>query len=466
MYRAVLKYLSFGLLAVLAAVLVAGTLLERCMGLFIYSSPWFVALWGAMLVSALLYILKTSMWRAAAPLFLHAAFVVVLAGAFITYLTAERGRLFLCEGAAPSSMFVQSDGGLGKFPFYLSLRGCGVECTELGVPRDYFAYLLVRLPDGGEEVARLSMNRVYDREGFRFYLSAVEGDCATLLVSHDVWGVVITYLGYLLSVVGLISLFVARGTQRAVLTGWLRARGVYISYKLPAGLWRKVFCGSLFFFVIIVCLGVRRWVVTGVFPVTNGAEVMMFIACCSFLSVMLLRHNRNLAVAASCFAMLCAVVALLSGVLSAGSVHPVLRTPLLPLHVVTIVASYVLIALLAVNALVALCVYWLKGGNERLEAAAVYGRVMLYLAVLLLVAGIFLGATWANISWGRYWGWDPKEVWALITLIVCSFGFHTRSLPFMARPVVFHLFCIVAFGVMLFTYLGVNFFLGGLHSYA
>ena len=193
---------------------------------------------------------------------------------------------------------------------------------------------------------------------------------------------------------------------------------------------------------------------------------MMFIAWCLLLAVLFLSKNHKLAFGALCLAAICGVVAFLSGVSTQGPVQPILRTPLLPLHVITIIISYALIGLLAVNALVSLCLYGIKRNSERLEAAAVYGRVMLYLAVAFLVAGIFLGAVWGTISWGRYWGWDPKEVWALITLIICSFGFHTRSLPFMARPLVFHCFCLVAFVAVLFTYLGVNYLLGGLHSYA
>ena len=202
------------------------------------------------------------------------------------------------------------------------------------------------------------------------------------------------------------------------------------------------------------------------FPVSNGAEVMMFIAWCAFFAVLFFRKNYRLAFGALALAVICAAVSLSSGVVAAGPVQPVLRTPLLPLHVITIILSYVFIGLLAVNALVSLVVYWFNGNYTRLENTAISGRVMLYYATWLLVAGIFLGAAWANIAWGRYWGWDPKEVWALITLLVCSVGFHTRSLPFMARPLVFHIFCLVAFLAMLFTFFGVNYLLGGLHSYA
>ncbi|MBQ8543049.1 MAG: cytochrome c biogenesis protein CcsA [Bacteroidaceae bacterium] len=466
-----LKYFSFGSAALLVLVLVASTFVGAVWGAsvarsFIYSSPFFVALWVLLFVSSILYIFHTPMRHVAASLFLHLAFAVVLAGAFVTYCTAERGTLTLCKGAAPSSMFVTDEGLLAKFPFRVALENCGVEYYDDTVsPRNYKARLAVQTVVGDSCSALLSMNNVYDKEGYRFCLSSVDGDCVTLLVSHDPWGVPITYAGFLLSVAGFVFLFVARNTQRRVLVQRLVAIG-YPRIKIPLSRWWRLVASSLFFFVIIGYLGIRRWVSSGVFPVSNGAEVMMFIAWCAFFAVLFFRKNHRLAFGALALAVICAAVSLSSGVVAAGPVQPVLRTPLLPLHVITIILSYVFIGLLAVNALVSLVVYWFNGNYTRLENTAISGRVMLYYATWLLVAGIFLGAAWANIAWGRYWGWDPKEVWALITLLVCSVGFHTRSLPFMARPLVFHIFCLVAFLAMLFTFFGVNYLLGGLHSYA
>ena len=77
-----------------------------------------------------------------------------------------------------------------------------------------------------------------------------------------------------------------------------------------------------------------------------------------------------------------------------------------------------------------------------------------------------MGAVWANVSWGRYWGWDPKEVWALVTMMVYSAALHTRMLPALRRPMAFHVFCVAAFLCVLVTYFGVNMLLGGMHSYA
>ena len=93
-------------------------------------------------------------------------------------------------------------------------------------------------------------------------------------------------------------------------------------------------------------------------------------------------------------------------------------------------------------------------------------RLLLYPAVFLLGLGIFVGAVWANVSWGRYWAWDPKEVWALITFMVYGLPFHTHSLARFRKPKFLHIYLIVAFLTVLMTYFGVNFFLGGMHSYA
>lgn len=467
----VLKYLSFGTVALLVLVLVVSTVIVAVNGSVvaqenIYSSPFFVALWCAVFLFSLLYIFSTPVKRVAATLFLHLALAVVLVGAFVTYMTAEWGSLALCEGAVPASMFMKSDGSLAKFPFRITLQGSRVELGDDGVsPLDYVAELSVQSAAGESEAAVLSMNKVYDREGYHFCLSQVVDGSVTLLVSYDPWGSAITYTGYLLTVLGFLFVLVARNTQKAALTKLLYATG-YPRVGISSHRLSKLIFISLFLFVVITYFGIRRWADTGVLPVSTGAEVLMFIAWCAFLSVVFLRKNRSLAMGVFCYAVMCAAVSRSSGVASSGWVLPVLRTPLLPLHVVTIVTSYLFIGLLTVNALVSLIVYWLKGDRERLENTALSGRVMLYYAVWLLVAGIFLGAAWADIAWGRYWGWDPKEVWALITLLVCSFGFHTRSLPFMARPLVFHCFCLVAFLMMLFTFFGVNYLLGGLHSYA
>lgn len=140
---------------------------------------------------------------------------------------------------------------------------------------------------------------------------------------------------------------------------------------------------------------------------------------------------------------------------------PVLRTPLLQVHVISIVLGYFIFFSLLVIGIAGLIV-----SRERSEKLRDLSTVLLYPAVFLLTFGIFLGAVWANISWGNYWAWDPKETWALITLLIYSVPLHQKSLGFLRNPKAFHLYCMLAFLSVLVTYFGVNMILGGMHSYA
>jgi ABC-type transport system involved in cytochrome c biogenesis permease subunit len=101
-----------------------------------------------------------------------------------------------------------------------------------------------------------------------------------------------------------------------------------------------------------------------------------------------------------------------------------------------------------------------------LLALSIIERRLLRLAVFLLAAGIFLGAIWANVSWGSYWSWDPKESWALITLFVYSIPLHEESLPWFRNTRHYRIYSLMALACLLMTYLGVNYLLGGMHSYS
>lgn len=143
--------------------------------------------------------------------------------------------------------------------------------------------------------------------------------------------------------------------------------------------------------------------------------------------------------------------------------QPVLQTPLLGIHVSVIMLAYTLFAIIAVNGIVGLCL------PKRREQLMHLSQLLLYPALFCLTAGIFIGAVWANMSWGRYWGWDPKETWALITMLVYALLLHFPWLKLIKTPssvVVYHVCAVVAFAFVLFTYFGVNRLLGGLHSYA
>ena len=141
---------------------------------------------------------------------------------------------------------------------------------------------------------------------------------------------------------------------------------------------------------------------------------------------------------------------------------PVLNSPILSAHVSTIMIAYSLLSFTFFSGIFSLLVR----DSEKTSQLAVLSRIMLYPAEILLGIGIFLGAVWANISWGRYWSWDPKETWALITFMVYALPFHSKSLIIFYDDKKLHKYLIFAFLTVLMTYFGVNYFLGGMHSYA
>ena len=136
------------------------------------------------------------------------------------------------------------------------------------------------------------------------------------------------------------------------------------------------------------------------------------------------------------------------------------------IHVAVITASYGFFGMSFLIGVLTMFFIVRNNKSAEIRKLRIINEMSLHIGVCLLVAGTFLGAVWANESWGRYWGWDPKEVWALVTLLVYALPLHAGSLPWFRRPLFFHWFCIAAFLSVLVTYFGVNFLLGGMHSYA
>ncbi len=208
-----------------------------------------------------------------------------------------------------------------------------------------------------------------------------------------------------------------------------------------------------------------RWVVSGHVPMSNGYETMQFMAWATIVITLVLSRRSTMVLP---FGILTAGLALM--VASFGESNPqitqlmpVLASPLLSIHVAVIMIAYTLLAFLMLGGVMAVILRRDQAVAQRLH---VIGQIILYPAVFLLTVGVFIGAIWANVSWGTYWSWDPKEVWALITLIIYALPLHQQSLPKFSKPMFFHVYCIVAFLSVLVTYFGVNFILGGMHSYA
>lgn len=205
-----------------------------------------------------------------------------------------------------------------------------------------------------------------------------------------------------------------------------------------------------------------RWYVGGRIPLSNGYETMLFMALCTLVLACLFRRRFPFTVPfgflLSGFALLVAHLGQMNPQIT--PLMPVLVSPWLSMHVSLIMMSYALFAFIMLNGILALCIR----RHERM--LMLLSRLLLYPANFFLGAGIFMGAVWANVSWGRYWAWDPKEVWALITFLVYGMAFHSKSLSAFRRPLFFHIYMIAAFLTVLMTYFGVNYVLGGMHSYA
>ncbi|WP_289074215.1 cytochrome c biogenesis protein CcsA [uncultured Bacteroides sp.] len=211
-----------------------------------------------------------------------------------------------------------------------------------------------------------------------------------------------------------------------------------------------------------------RWIISGHIPVSNGFETMLIMSVVSILfNIIFYRRMNNSVSVGYIISGLALLVAMMGDSNPAITpLMPVLSSPLLSIHVMSIMISYSLFAIMMLNGISAEILH--RSGKRDNEICSLEdsSRIILYPAVFLLVFGIFIGAIWANVSWGRYWGWDPKEVWALITMLIYSAALHTESIRSFRSPMFFHRFCILAFISVLITYFGVNFILGGMHSYA
>jgi ABC-type transport system involved in cytochrome c biogenesis permease subunit len=220
---------------------------------------------------------------------------------------------------------------------------------------------------------------------------------------------------------------------------------------------------SLLLFAYVTLLLSLRWWLSGHIPLSNGHETMLFMAWVLLLLAILLRRKFSVLLGfGPLMASFCLLVSVMAGSSSQLTpLMPVLQSPLLSIHVMTVMCAYALFALQMLMGIQAL--FTLHSSLERLTA---FSQFLLYPAVFLLTIGIFLGAVWANVSWGNYWSWDPKESWALITLMVYALPLHKASVGVFRNPRFYHVYMVASFLVVIITYFGVNFLLGGMHSYA
>lgn len=205
-----------------------------------------------------------------------------------------------------------------------------------------------------------------------------------------------------------------------------------------------------------------RWIISGNIPMSNGYESMLtvawFVMLISILMQLRIRIVMVFGFLISGFFLLVSHINQMDPAI--GQMMPVLNSPLLSIHVSIIMMSYALLSLTFICGIMGIC---LRSHGEELQALS---RIFLYPALTTMGFGIFIGAIWANVSWGNYWSWDSKETWALITFMIYAVVVHTQSLPVFRKPLVYHIYITLAFMSIAMTYFGVNYFLTGMHSYA
>ncbi|TYA54341.1 cytochrome c biogenesis protein CcsA [Formosa maritima] len=230
----------------------------------------------------------------------------------------------------------------------------------------------------------------------------------------------------------------------------------------------------LAFFVLHTFGLIARWYISGHAPWSDAYESMIYVAWATMLFGLIFGRKSDLTIASTAFVTsMILMVAHWNWMDPAiANLQPVLDSYWLMIHVAVIVASYgpfTLGMILGVVSLLLMIFTTKENKNKMLlniQELTLINEMALTVGLVLLTIGNFLGGMWANESWGRYWGWDPKETWALISIMIYAFVIHMRLVPGLRGRFGFNLASIIAFSSIMMTYFGVNFYLAGLHSYA
>ncbi|HEY3371727.1 MAG TPA: cytochrome c biogenesis protein CcsA [Prolixibacteraceae bacterium] len=228
----------------------------------------------------------------------------------------------------------------------------------------------------------------------------------------------------------------------------------------------------LAFLLYTVGLGIR-WYISGHAPWSNGYETMIYIGWATILSGFIFARRSPISLAVT--TILTAIILFVAGMSwmnpEITNLVPVLKSYWLVVHVAIITASYGFLAMGALLGMLNLVLMILRNPkNEKnirftiLEVSYII-EMALIIGVLMLTIGAFIGGIWANESWGRYWGWDPKETWALVTVLVYSIILHLRKIPGLKSIIGLSSLALVGLASVLMTFFGVNYYLSGMHSY-
>ncbi|PWH84829.1 cytochrome C biogenesis protein [Brumimicrobium oceani] len=250
---------------------------------------------------------------------------------------------------------------------------------------------------------------------------------------------------------------------------------IFLQNKLIEALWNLLVIASLISFLVFTGNILLRWYIAGHPPWSNGYEMMIFVAWVLMLCGLLTFRKSDFALPlATLFAGSLLFVSYLDWLNpEITNLMPVLKSSFwLKVHVATIVSSYAPLALSAVLGFMVLILMIIKTEKTkkaidiRIQELSYINESAMTIGLFVLAVGTFLGGVWANESWGRYWAWDPKETWALISIIVYAIVLHLRFVPALNNRYTLNMTSVFAFSSIIMTSYGVNYYLSGLHSYA
>ena len=209
-------------------------------------------------------------------------------------------------------------------------------------------------------------------------------------------------------------------------------------------------------------------------PWSNAYESIIFVAWATMLFGLSLGRKSALTITATAFITAVTLFFASQSWLDPeiANLQPVLNSWWLKVHVSIIVGSYGPFSLGLILGIFSLIIMAFTNEKNKtkmdlnIKELTIINEMVITVGLIMLTIGTFLGGMWANESWGRYWGWDPKETWALISIMVYAFVLHMRLIPGLRGRYTFNLWSIIAYGSIMMTYFGVNFYLSGLHSYA
>lgn len=219
---------------------------------------------------------------------------------------------------------------------------------------------------------------------------------------------------------------------------------------------------------------IMRWYISGHAPWSNGYESLIYIGWVTMLAGLIFSRRSNMTLAAT--TVLTSIILMVAHLSwmdpEITNLVPVLKSYWLTIHVSIITASYGFLALGMLLGFISLVLMIFKSKKnhkhieQKIKDLTIINERTLMIGLYMLTIGTFLGGVWANESWGRYWGWDPKETWALVSVLVYSFILHMQYIPGLRNSFSFNFASLIGYGAILMTYFGVNYYLSGLHSYA